>query len=262
MTIFHQARKRFGQNFLVDPGIIGKIIRAISPTPEQHIVEIGPGLGALTTSILPLAGKMDVIELDRDIIPKLKIACLDLGELNIHQSDALRFDYKALVNSDKPLRIIGNLPYNISSPLIFHLLTFEECIQDMHFMLQKEVVARMAAKPNSKTYGRLSVMVQYHCDVIALFNVPANAFRPAPKVISAFLRLRPRTPTRKTDDYKYFSELVRLAFNQRRKMLSNSLKDTVSVDAFSRASIDPKSRPEQLSVDDFVRLSNVSLCDR
>lgn len=258
----HQARKRFGQNFLVDPGIIGKITRAISPKPSQHIVEIGPGLGALTTAILPLAERMDVVELDRDIIPQLKIACLDLGELNIHQHDALRFDFAKLAKDDTPMRIIGNLPYNISSPLIFHLLDYAELIKDMHFMLQKEVVTRMAAKPGNKSYGRLSVMVQYHCEVSALFNVPATAFRPAPKVVSAFLRLVPKPPSIKATDYKKFSELVRLAFNQRRKILSNSLKNIIVEDAFAHANIDPKSRPEQLSVEDFVRLSNANLCHR
>src|SRR5688572_17010376 len=164
MRLTSPARKRFGQNFLHDERVIQRMISAISPKPGEHFVEIGPGYGALTTKLLPALGTLDVVELDRDLVPILVVACEGLGCLNVHQADALRFDFAQLVSNDRrPLRIVGNLPYNISTPLLFHLLTNASLIQDMHFMLQKEVVQRMAAKPSTSAYGRLSVMVQYYC---------------------------------------------------------------------------------------------------
>ena len=253
-----KPRKRFGQNFLQDKNIILKIIEAIAPKKTDHIVEIGPGLGALTVQLLPVLKTMDVIELDRDLIPKLQTACRNLGKLNIHQADALQFDFKKLVKNKHLVRVIGNLPYNISTPLIFHLLKQINCIHDMHFMLQKEVARRLAAKPNHKDYGRLSVMVQYFCEVTELFIVNPHAFYPVPKVKSALVRLVPRKKILlPAKDISILEKVVKLAFNQRRKMISNCLKDIVSNEQFSSLNINPKLRPEQLSVEDFVKIGNI-----
>lgn len=253
-----KPRKRFGQNFLQDKNIIQKIIKAIAPKKTDHIVEIGPGLGALTIQLLPILKNMDVIELDRDLVPKLQTACRNLGELNIHQADALRFDFKKLVKNEHLLRIVGNLPYNISTPLIFHLLEQIDCICDMHFMLQKEVAQRLAAKPNNKNYGRLSVMVQYCCRVKELFTVSSHAFYPVPKVESALVYLVPHKKiSLPAKNISALEEIVKLAFNQRRKMIQNCLKGSVSKEQFSNLNISPKLRPEQLSVEDFVKISNI-----
>jgi 16S rRNA (adenine1518-N6/adenine1519-N6)-dimethyltransferase len=186
----HQARKRFGQNFLHDPGVIERIIRAIHPKPDDALVEIGPGLGALTEEMLAVNSNLQVVELDRDLIPVLRTKFFNYPNFRIHEADALKFDFGELV-ADKPLRIIGNLPYNISTPLIFHLLGHSGVVQDMHFMLQKEVVQRMAAVPGDNNYGRLGIMTQYFCRVQPLFEVGPGAFRPAPKVDSAIVRLVP-----------------------------------------------------------------------
>lgn len=222
--------------------------------PSQHLVEIGPGQGALTLPVLEKCGAMDVIELDRDLIPILKAHCEKHGQLTVHSADALNFDFGTLPH---PMRIIGNLPYNISTPLIFHLLTFTNKITDMHFMLQKEVVDRMAAQKGDKDYGRLSIMVQYRCRVTALFDVPPEAFQPPPKVDSKIVRIEPyqELPYKAVDE-KRFAELVRQAFTQRRKTLRNGLKKLVSNDVWASSSIDPTLRPEQLSVMDYVALSN------
>jgi 16S rRNA (adenine1518-N6/adenine1519-N6)-dimethyltransferase len=189
----HQARKRFGQNFLHDPGVIERIIRAINPGPDDSIIEIGPGLGALTEEILAVNPGLQVVELDRDLIPVLRTKFFNYPEFRIHEADALKFDFSQLM-VDRPLRIIGNLPYNISTPLIFHLLGQAGVVQDMHFMLQKEVVQRMAAVPGDNNYGRLGIMTQYFCKVQPLFDVGPGAFRPAPKVDSAIVRLVQRPP--------------------------------------------------------------------
>ncbi|HHO69611.1 MAG TPA: 16S rRNA (adenine(1518)-N(6)/adenine(1519)-N(6))-dimethyltransferase RsmA, partial [Gammaproteobacteria bacterium] len=191
----HRARKRFGQNFLHDPAVIQRIVAAVAPAPGQHLVEIGPGQGAITRPLLAACGELDVVELDRDLIEPLARRLADVGTLRIHNADALRFDFCGLAG-DAGLRVVGNLPYNISTPLLFHLLAQAGCIEDMHFMLQKEVVARMAAAPGGGDYGRLSVMIQYHCEVTPLFGIGPGAFRPAPKVESAFVRLvpHPRPP--------------------------------------------------------------------
>lgn len=253
-----KPRKRFGQNFLQDKNIIQKIIKAIAPKKTDHIVEIGPGLGALTIQLLPILKNMDVIELDRDLVPKLQTACRNLGELNIYQADALRFDFKKLVKNEHLLRIVGNLPYNISTPLIFHLLEQIDCICDMHFMLQKEVAQRLAAKPNNKNYGRLSVMVQYFCRVKELFTASPHAFYPVPKVESALVYLVPHKKiSLPAKNISALEEIVKLAFNQRRKMIQNCLKGSVSKEQFSNLNISPKLRPEQLSVEDFVKISNI-----
>ncbi len=254
----HQARKRFGQNFLHDESVIHRIIQCIQPAPAQTLVEIGPGLGALTRQILALSGKIQVVELDRDIIPRLKNQCLHLGELIIHQADALGFDFHALVQSpQQPLRIIGNLPYNISTPLLFHLFDYSEDISDMHFMLQKEVVERMAAVPGSKRRGRLSIMVQYFCQVEPLFLVPPTAFNPVPKVESAVVRLTPH-PQKPfiADSFAVFEQIVVSAFGQRRKTLRNGLKKWITAEQLQQLNINAVLRPEQLKLADFVQIAN------
>ncbi|MBT8448233.1 MAG: 16S rRNA (adenine(1518)-N(6)/adenine(1519)-N(6))-dimethyltransferase RsmA [Gammaproteobacteria bacterium] len=253
----HQARKRFGQNFLQDQSIIDNIVAAINPGPADCLVEIGPGLGALTYPVLQQAGQLDVIELDRDIIPHLQAGATGLGELRIHSHDALKFDFGSLVRSAQSMKVFGNLPYNISTPLIFHLFKSAENIEEMHFMLQKEVVDRMAANPGSKQYGRLSIMTQYYCQAIKLFEVPPSAFRPAPKVFSAIVRLRPYdVKPLVADDEKLLSDVVTTAFNYRRKTLRNALKAYLIEPDFSQLGLEISQRPEQLSVKDFVQISN------
>ncbi len=254
----HHPRKRFGQNFLHDPNVIRNIIAAIYPQKDERLVEIGPGLGALTTPLLTAVGEMDAVELDRDLVPKLKQQCADAGTLRIHNADALKFDFCSLLqdHNDK-LRVIGNLPYNISTPLIFHLLEQSGCIRDMHFMLQKEVVNRLAAEPGSGDYGRLSIMVQYRCHVEKLFSVPSGAFTPQPKVDSAIVRLSPYAqPPFPARDEKLFSRLVTRAFNQRRKTLRNNMKGWLDAATIETLGIDPGCRPETLSLEQFVALAN------
>ena len=190
-SIVHQSRKRFGQHFLRDPVVIQRILNAIKARPEQHLLEIGPGLGAITLPVLEAAQRLEVVELDRDLIPRLQERCRGRGELRIHQADALTFDLSQLCLNGRRLRVLGNLPYNISTPLLFHLLEQANHISDMHFMLQREVVERMAAAPSETAYGRLSVMLQYRCRVEPLFCIGPEAFSPPPKVKSAFVRLLP-----------------------------------------------------------------------
>jgi len=253
----HQARKRFGQNFLVDNNIIEKIVSAIAPTPNQNLIEIGPGQGAITGPVLEKCPRLNVIELDRDLIPLLQKKFHQYPELHNHQGDALKTDFSQFYREGKPLRIIGNLPYNISTPLMFHLLSFSGQIRDMYFMLQKEVVTRLAAVPGDKNYGRLSIMVQYYCQVEPLFQVPPTAFRPAPKVESAIVRLLPYPePPYPADDLQLLSRLVRACFQQRRKTMRNTLKHMLNAEQLEQLGIDLTRRPETLSVEDFVVLSN------
>jgi len=253
----HIVRKRFGQHFLHDKHIIQRLVDAINPESSQHLVEIGPGQGALTLPILKAVGQLDVIEIDWDLIPALKIRCLGKGALIAHQADALEFDFTTLLQETELLRIIGNLPYNISTPLIFHLLKFAPHIHDMHFMLQKEVVDRLAASPGDSAYGRLGIMVQYHCKVTALFHVPPSAFYPPPQVDSSVVRLVPyHDIAHRAVDYNFFTQLVKQAFSQRRKTLRNSLKSLVSDADWEKVDIDPHLRPEELAVADYVKLSN------
>lgn len=255
----HKAKKRFGQNFLHDPMVIQRIIRSIDPQPGEHLVEIGPGQGAITKELLREVGKLDAVELDRDLLHLLATACGHLGELNIINTDALRFDFCTLATDGQPLRLVGNLPYNISTPILFHLMQQAGCIRDMHFMLQKEVVDRMAAGPGSKTYGRLSVMMQAWCQIEPLFEIGPGAFKPAPKVDSAIVRLQPYpAPPFPIDDPVFFSRMVTAAFSQRRKTLRNGLKQCVSETLIEAAGIDPAVRAETLSLEDFVRLSNLA----
>jgi 16S rRNA (adenine1518-N6/adenine1519-N6)-dimethyltransferase len=258
----HQARKRFGQNFLVDEGIIRQIIRAIRPTAKDHLVEIGPGQGALTHSLVDAAGKLDVVELDRDLIPMLKVQFDRHSNFSIHEADALKFDFTKLVAEHAQLRVVGNLPYNISTPLIFHLLSYQSLFADMHFMLQKEVVTRLAARPGDKLYGRLSVMAQYQCQIEAVFDVPPESFDPAPKVQSAIVRLIPyHTLPYVAQNEQHFAQVVKLAFQQRRKTLRNSLKEYLKDCDENAIPIDLSLRAERLSVEDFVNLSNVLLAE-
>lgn len=255
----HQAKKRFGQNFLHDPGVIQRIIESIHPKPGEHLVEIGPGQGAITRELLKQAGRLDAVELDRDLIHPLAVSCADLGELNIYNSDALKFDFSSLASDGLPLRLVGNLPYNISTPILFHLLQYAGLIQDMHFMLQKEVVERMAAGPGSKTYGRLSVMMQAWCRVVPLFEIGPGAFKPAPRVDSAIVRLLPYAePPHVIEDAACFARLVTSAFAQRRKTLRNSLGKLLRAEQISAAGIDPSLRAERLSLADFARLANLA----
>ncbi len=253
----HRARKRFGQNFLHDQGIIQKIVTSIAPKPDEHLVEIGPGQGAITKELLRAAGSMDAVELDRDLIAPLAQMCGAIGELRIHNADILKFDLCGLAPVGEQLRVVGNLPYNISTPILFHLLERSQCIRDMHFMLQKEVVLRMGAEPGNKQYGRLSVMLQAQCEVTHLFDIGPGAFRPAPKVDSAFVRLVPfAVPRFDIKDQKLFAQVVAQAFSQRRKTLRNSLRELVDAETMEGLGIDPGARAEQLDVEAFVRLGN------
>lgn len=253
----HQARKRFGQNFLHDPGVIEQIIRAINPKPDDAIVEIGPGLGALTEEILAVNPRLQVVELDRDLIPVLRTKFFNFPEFRIHEADALKFDFSELM-ADRPLRIIGNLPYNISTPLIFHLLAQADVVQDMHFMLQKEVVQRMAAIPGENNYGRLGIMTQYFCKVQPLFEVGSGAFRPAPKVDSAIVRLVPhRTLPHPAKDLATLQAVVRTAFNARRKTLRKALGGMVSVAQLQSLGINDGLRPENLGLADYVAIADL-----
>jgi 16S rRNA (adenine1518-N6/adenine1519-N6)-dimethyltransferase len=253
----HQARKRFGQNFLHDQGVIGRIIRQINPKQGDHLVEIGPGQGALTDHLLSAANELDVVELDRDLIPILRTMFFRYDDLRIHEADALKFDFASLKNDDRPLRIVGNLPYNISTPLIFHLLAHAGLIQDMHFMLQKEVVERMSAGAGENNYGRLGIMTQYFCKVQALFVVGPGAFNPAPKVDSAIVRLTPyKELPHPAKNIKDLQNVVRTAFNQRRKTLRNTLKTLISSDDIESLGIDSSLRPEKISLPDFVKISD------
>lgn len=254
----HKARKRFGQNFLHDQYVIDKIISAIGAKSEQHLVEIGPGRGAITEPLLQATdGHLDVIELDRDLIPILRAQFFRHEGLTIHEADALQFDYAQLQTDDRPLRLVGNLPYNISTPLMFHLLSYANIIQDMHFMLQKEVVERLCAAPGDKAYGRLGIMMQYQCEARYLFTVPPGSFDPAPKVDSAIVRLTPRkTITHPVHSLDQFERVVKAAFSQRRKTLRNNLKGVADDAVLESLGINPGCRAETLSVDQFVQITN------
>jgi 16S rRNA (adenine1518-N6/adenine1519-N6)-dimethyltransferase len=251
----HQAKKRFGQNFLHDNAIIDRIVKSIRVKAADNVIEIGPGLGAITKQILPITGEMNVIELDREIIPKLKFNCDGLGKLNILQTDALKVDYHQYAENG-PLRVVGNLPYNISTPLLFKLFEYLADIQDMHFMLQKEVVLRMCAAPGSKTYGRLSVMTQSVCEARLLFLVPPESFTPAPKVESAIVYLAPRKVPLQIADRSLFSSVVTEAFNQRRKTLRNVWRNRISVDLIEQLGLNPSARPETVALEEFVKVAN------
>ena len=248
----HIPRKRFGQHFLADKAYLDRIVSAIDAAHGDQFVEIGPGEGVLTSRILSVVGNMRAIEIDRDLAARLRGAYGDKG-LTLFEGDALKFDFSSLPEG---MRVIGNLPYNISTPLIFHLCGFANRFRDMHFMLQKEVVERMAAKPSTGAYGRMSVMAQYWCDVEPLFVVPAGAFRPPPKVQSMMVRLRPHPPGYHGEaDPLLLKQVVTAAFSHRRKTLRNSLSGLLSEERLVELGIDPGDRAENLGLVEYVRLS-------
>jgi len=250
----HQARKRFGQNFLADPHYVKRIVDAVDPQPGDNLVEIGPGLAALTGDLIARAGRIAAVEIDRDLAARLR-AQFAPEQLALHEDDALEFDFLRL---GPRLRVVGNLPYNISTPLLFHLAAHDAQLRDVHVMLQREVVARMTADPDTADYGRLSVMLQAKFRIVRLFVVPGGAFRPAPKVESALARLSPlheRKPG--IFDEAMFARVVAAAFAQRRKTLRNALSSLASAAMLQAAGIDPSARGETLAVADFVRLANM-----
>jgi 16S rRNA (adenine1518-N6/adenine1519-N6)-dimethyltransferase len=254
----HKARKRFGQNFLIDHGIIRDIVRSVHPKKEDLIVEIGPGKGAITQLLADSCDNLSVIELDRDLVPWLKVKFEQHPNFQLFQADALQFDFAQLIKNGQPLRIVGNLPYNISTPLIFHLLTYANRVQDMHFMLQKEVVKRMAAQPGDSAYGRLGIMVQYYCAVEDLFAVPPTSFDPAPKVDSAIVRLTPHAQLpHVANTIKSLETLVNVAFQQRRKTLRNSLKQLLTPEQMETLPVNLQLRPEEISLPEYVAMSNL-----
>ena len=254
----HIAKKRFGQNFLTDQGVIASLVAAISPKVDDLLVEIGPGLGALTKPLLQRLNLLHVVEVDRDIIAWMESEYSNPAyantSINIHNADALKFDFSSLGEN---LRVTGNLPYNISTPILFHLLDNVAHICDMHFMLQKEVVERMVADPSTPAYGRLSVMLQYRLQMSYLITVPPEAFEPAPKVESAFVRCVPHTVLPYVaNDEALFAKIVTAAFGQRRKTLRNTLKGLLDDDGFTALNIHSQLRAENLAVSDFVAIAN------
>jgi 16S rRNA (adenine1518-N6/adenine1519-N6)-dimethyltransferase len=250
----HRPRKRFGQHFLIDPGVINAIVDAIAPDENDVIVEIGPGSGAITVPIAKRCGHLHAIELDRDLAARLRTQFAGSERVSIHEADALSFDYSTLGSK---LRIIGNLPYNISTPLMFHLLEQRDFISDMHFMLQKEVVDRMASEPGSKAFGRLTIMLGCYLDIDGLFDVDRSSFDPPPAVTSAIVRMRPKPSADiHIKDGHFLSGLVAAAFSKRRKTLRNALKSYATEDDLRALDIDPGLRPENIAISDWVALSN------
>lgn len=252
----HRPRKRFGQHFLHDPLVIARIVDAIDPRPGQRLVEIGPGHGAITGALLDRAGSLDVVEIDRDLAAGLQAEVGHRGSLAVHNADALRFDFSLLAEAGQRLRLVGNLPYNISTPLLFHLLEHQTCVQDMHFMLQREVVRRMAADVGTKEYGRLTVMLAAWCRIERLFDIGPGAFRPPPRVHSSFVRVTPwSTPPFPNGRPGAFALLVNRAFSKRRKTLKNALQGLLSEAAIRSAGLDPGIRPERLTPAQFADLA-------
>lgn len=252
----HAPRKRFGQHFLTDTALVERMVRAIAPTDAERVVEIGPGQGALTLPLLDAIKHLHVVELDRDLIERLE-RTIASQRITIHAADALRFDFSSLARDGQKLRVVGNLPYNISTPLIFHLIDQVDAIADMHFMLQKEVVDRLTAVPSTPDWGRLSVMVQYFCKTDYLFFVPPEAFSPPPRVDSAVVRLTPwPTPPYPASDFRLFRQMVNQAFTQRRKVISNALKSWLTAEQILAAGVDPGIRPDAISLQEFVALAN------
>jgi len=251
----HVARKRFGQNFLHDQQVIDRIIASIAPKPEDLLLEIGPGQAALTRPLIASGAELHVLEIDRDLVAQLEKKFAHIDNITIHSCDALKADF-AEITGNRPFRLIGNLPYNISTPLIFHLLRWHELVIDMHFMLQKEVVKRMASGPGSKAYGRLSVMTQFRCKVTPLFDVQPESFSPAPRVCSSIVRLQPLpAPPFDAGPDKNLGQVVAAAFSQRRKTLRNSLGKLFSAEQLVAAGIDPGQRAEQLDLSQFAALA-------
>lgn len=255
----HQARKRFGQNFLQDAGVLNRIMRALAASPTRPVLEIGPGRGALTEVLLEQGLTVTAIELDRDLLPILRARLFTHADrLNLIQADALQFDYASLDPAHLPLQVVGNLPYNITTPLLFHLLRYHAQIDSMVFMLQKEVVDRLAAAPGGSDYGRLSVMMQFYCTVEPLFEVPPQAFTPQPKVDSAVVRLVPKPLTEaQLSLAEPLRRVVRQAFAQRRKTLRNNLRDWVSPEQLQAFNIDPGTRPQTVTLEAYLKLATL-----
>lgn len=252
----HTPKKRFGQNFLIDPEVIHSIITAINPHKTETLVEIGPGLGAITQPLLTQTEQLFVIELDRSLIPRLEELALRHPTLKIFQQDALTFDFSRLRSDPTKLRIVGNLPYNISTPLLFHLLSFAEDIQDMHFMLQKEVVDRICARSGDRNFGRLSVMLQNQCTTEKLFDISPQAFNPPPKVMSSIVRLTPRPqPITSVQYQEAFKTVVQTAFSQPRKTLRNTLKNLIDIKTLDHFNLDSGARPAEISIEEYARLA-------
>jgi 16S rRNA (adenine1518-N6/adenine1519-N6)-dimethyltransferase len=250
------AKKRLGQHFLHDPGTIDRIVRAIAPRPGDRLVEVGPGRGAITVPLLRAAGALDVVEIDADVIPGLEDRCRGLGDLRVHLADALEFDFRAFRGTGPALRLVGNLPYNVSTPLLFHFIGQLDAIGDMHFMLQKEVVARMAAKPGSDAYGRLTVTLAPWVRVVPLFDIGTGAFSPPPKVVSTFFTLQPLAePPFPLPNPGGYAKVAMAAFSQRRKTLRNSLSALLTVEQIRHAGVDPGARPETLAPAQFAALA-------
>lgn len=253
----HRARKRFGQNFLNDEMIIDKIVTAIDPKPSDNLVEIGPGLGAITEPVTDLSGQLTVVELDKDLAERLTQNPFLGPKLTVHQGDAMKFDFSSLIRETEKLKVFGNLPYNVSTPLLFHLFEFVDNIEHMHFMLQKEVVKRMVAGPGTKAFGRLSVMTQYYCYAMPVIEVPPECFKPAPKVDSAVVRLIPKKAEQRTaKSTKTLNTVCLEAFNQRRKTLRNSLSNLLNEEELTSLDIDASLRAENLSLSQFINIAN------
>lgn len=254
----HRARKRFGQNFLVNEYVINEIVRAVSAVSGEQIVEIGPGLGVLTERLVQSEAQVTAIELDRDLVGRLQQRFSDNKKFQLINADALEINFSDLAKNlgSKKLRVVGNLPYNISTPIMFKLLESAEDITDMHFMLQKEVVKRLAAKPGTSAWGRLGIMVQYHCDVEELIEVPPDSFDPPPKVDSAVVRLTPRQTGSKVLSVQMLEKVVRIAFNKRRKTLRNALKELFTEAQIINLDVDPNLRPEKLTLNQYVAFAN------
>jgi 16S rRNA (adenine1518-N6/adenine1519-N6)-dimethyltransferase len=257
----HYARKRFGQNFLHDENVIRKIVDSISAVEGDHLLEIGPGLGALTKELAKTGATIHCVELDADLAKSLRTEFQEYDSIKIIEGDALKFDLSSIATEKRPLRVIGNLPYNISTPIIFHLLKNSELIRDMTFMLQLEVIQRMISKVGKRNYGRLSLMVQYYCQVEHLFNVPSSAFSPKPRVVSALARLKPHSSTSiRAKDSDCLQTVVRTAFNQRRKTLRNSLRTIIPEALLDRIAINKNLRPQDITLNEYVEISN-AICN-
>ena len=249
-----KAKKQFGQNFLHDAFILQRIADLINPSLEENFIEIGPGLGALTDYIDTRVKHLTLVEIDKDLIRDLQLKYLDDDKVTLIEGDALRFKIREV--TDQPIRLIGNLPYNISTPLLFHFFSQIQLITDMHFLLQKEVVQRLCAQPGTKQYGRLSIMAQYYCRCDYLLDVPPEAFHPQPKVDSAVIRLKPEPIKYKAHDILQLEMIVKDAFIHRRKTISNALKGHVTQEQLTALGIDPKARPENLSIEQFITITN------
>jgi len=251
----HKARKRFGQNFLTDPMVIQKIVDSIAPAPDQLVMEIGPGQAAITRPLAESGAELHLVEIDRDLAGRLEREFHHSPNVRLHVGDVLEMDFGE-ISGGRPFRLVGNLPYNISTPLLFHVLQWSDLLIDMHFMLQQEVVKRMAAVPGNKAWGRLSIMCQYRCEIVPLFTVRAESFTPVPKVQSGIVRLIPhREPPVRVNSFDAFQRLVTQAFSMRRKTLRNSLRGLLSASVIESAGIDPGVRAETLSLQQFADLS-------